>query len=343
MSRRLGELAELVGGTVHGDPDLVIESVDTLDRAGANELSFLTNSKYLEAARASAAGALLVAPDVEGLEASLLVSENPYLALGSILSALAPSDRPEPGVHPTAVVDSTARLAEDVSVGPYCCVGPGTVLENGVVLHPHVVIGADCLIGAGSVIYPQVSIYARTLLGSRVIVHSGVVLGADGFGYAQDSGKHVKIPQLGKVVVEDEVEIGSNSTVDRAMLHETRIGAGTKIDNLVMVAHNVEVGRGCLLISQVGVAGSAKLGDGVVLAGQTGVAGHMDVGEGVQVASKSAVFKDAEPGARLAGIPAVDSMVWRRQQVRLRRLGDVEKRLAAVERRLAQDREEDSE
>lgn len=340
MSRRLGELAELVGGTVFGDPELVIESVGTLDRAGARELSFLTNPKYLEAARTSAAGALLVGPDVTGLETNLLVAENPYLALGAVLAVLAPTDRPEPGIHPTAIVDSTAQLGEDVSVGAYCCIGAGTAVARGVTLHPHVVIGADCVIGEGTVIYPQVSIYPRTVLGSAVIVHSGVVLGADGFGYAQEGGKHVKIPQIGQVVVEDDVEIGSNSTVDRAMLHETRVGAGTKIDNLVMVAHNVEVGKGCLLISQVGVAGSSKLGDGVVLAGQTGVAGHMDVGDGVQVASKSAVFKDAEPGARLAGIPAVDSMVWRRQQVRLRRLGDLEKRLAALEKRLGEEGED---
>ena len=167
-----------------------------------------------------------------------------------------------------------------------------------------------------------------------MILHSGVVIGADGFGYAQSTEGHRKVPQIGRVVVEDRVEIGANSTIDRAMLHETRVGEGTKIDNLVMVAHNVEVGSHCLLIAQVGVAGSAKLGDQVVLAGQTGVAGHVDVGDGVQVASKSAVFKSAKAGSRLAGIPAIDSMTWRRQQVRLRRLQDLEKRLATLEHRL---------
>jgi len=179
-----------------------------------------------------------------------------------------------------------------------------------------------------------VSIYDGTLLGKGVIVHSGVVVGGDGFGFAQSGAEHVKIPQVGRVVVEDDVEIGANSTIDRAMLQETRIGQGTKIDNLVMVAHNVRVGERCLLISQAGIAGSASLGHNVVVAGQSGIGGHVDLGDGVQVASKSAVYKPAGPGARLAGIPAIDSMEWRRQQVRLKRLGRLEKRVATLEKRL---------
>lgn len=336
MTYRLGELALLVGGTVEGDETREIEGVSTLDRADQRQLSFLTNASYLRAARSSAAGALLVPPGLAGLTQDKLVVDDPNLALAKILSALHPPQLSTPGVHPTAQIHSDAQLAEDVSIGAFCCVGERTVLESGVVLHPHVVVGRDCHLGAGTLLYPMVALYDGTVLGSGVVLHSGVVLGADGFGYAPSPKGHQKIPQVGHVVVEDDVEIGANSTVDRAMLHETRVGEGSKIDNLVMVAHNVQVGRQCLLIAQVGVAGSAKLGDQVVLAGQTGVAGHVDVGEGVQVASKSAVFKSAEPGSRLAGIPAIDSMAWRRQQVRLRRLRDLEERLAALERRFVE-------
>lgn len=340
MSHRLGELAKLVRGTVVGDPDLEIDGVNTLAEAGSNELSFLTSPHYTAAARDSRAGALLVSPGVEGLEQSRLEVDNPYLALAKILSELYPPHRPDPGIHPTAEVDRSAEVAEDVAIGAFCSIGAGTSVAADVIIHPHVVIGSDCRIGTGCVVYPLVSIYDRTILGRDVIVHSGVVLGADGYGYAQSDHGHVKIEHVGRVVIEDDVEIGANSAVDRAMLRETRVGAGTKIDDLVMVAHNVDVGQHCLLIAQVGVAGSARLGDGVVLAGQVGVAGHVDVGDGVRVASKSAVFKSAEPGSEVAGIPAIDSMEWKRQQVRLRRLGELEKRVGALERELARSRGE---
>jgi UDP-3-O-[3-hydroxymyristoyl] glucosamine N-acyltransferase len=334
LTYRLGELAELVGGVVEGDAGREIDGVAALDRATSRQLSFLTNRAYLEAARRSAAGALLVPPAAGGLPHDRVVVENPYLALAAILELLHPEPPIEPGVDPTAHIHAGARLAEDVAVGPYACVGDGSVVESGAVLAAHVVVGRDCHLGPGCVLHPMVVLYDRTILGAGVVLHAGVVIGADGFGYAQSSEGHRKVPQVGRVIIEDRVEIGANSTVDRAMLHATRIGEGTKIDDLVMVAHNVEIGSHCLLIAQVGVAGSARLGDHVVLAGQTGVAGHVDVGDGVQVASKSAVFKPARPGSRLAGIPAIDSMSWRRQQVRLRRLQDLEKRLAALERRV---------
>ncbi|MDX1645165.1 MAG: UDP-3-O-(3-hydroxymyristoyl)glucosamine N-acyltransferase, partial [Thermoanaerobaculia bacterium] len=335
LSHRLGELAELVGGTVVGDAELEIEGLNTLEEAGPRELSFLTNPRYLERARTSRAAALVVSPGLEGLDRARLEVENPYLAVARILTELHPPRRPQPGVHPTAELDDSVELGADVSVGAFCSIGAGSSIGEGTVVHPHVVVGTECRIGAGCVVHPLVSIYDGTILGRNVIVHSGVVLGADGFGYAQSDRGHVKIPQVGRVVVEDEVEIGANSTVDRAMLRETRVGRGSKIDNLVMVAHNVEIGERCLLIAQVGVAGSARLGDDVVLAGQVGVVGHMDVGDGVQVASKSAIMKPAEAGAELAGVPAIDSMEWRRQLVRLGRLGDLEKRVKALERELA--------
>jgi UDP-3-O-[3-hydroxymyristoyl] glucosamine N-acyltransferase len=334
LSLRLDELSELVGGVVRGDGERRLKGVDTLSEADEDHLSFLTNTVYLKAAAGSGAGALLVPPGMERLPHDLLICDNPYLALAEILTHLHPAKPTEPGIAESAVLGSGVRIAESAAIGPYSVVGDDTVIGEDVVIGPHCVIGASCVIGAESRLHPQVSIYDGTILGSRAVLHSGVVLGGDGFGFAESPEGFVKVPQVGQVIVEDDVEIGANSTIDRAMLRETRIGAGTKIDNLVMVAHNVRVGRSCLLISQAGVAGSSTLGDGVVVAGQSGISGHVDLGDGVQVASKSAVYKSAEKGARLAGIPAIDSMAWRRQQVRLARLQDLEKRLAAVEREL---------
>ncbi len=338
MTHRLGELADLVGGVVEGDPEREIDGVSTLERAGERDLSFLTNSLYLDAARNSGAGALLVPPEIEGLPHDRLVAANAYLALAQVLEALHPPRARSVGVDPTARIHPDASLAEDVSVGPYCVVGAKSTIESGAKLHSHVVVGENCRVGPDCELHPMVVLYDETLLGARVILHSGVVLGADGFGFARTPDGYHKVPQVGWVVVEDDVEIGANSAVDRGMLFETRIGEGTKIDNLVMLAHNVQVGERCLLIAQVGIAGSARIGNDVILAGQTGVAGHMDVGDGVQVASKSAVFKSVEAGKRLAGIPAIDSMTWRRQQVRLRRLQNMEERLARLERKLDEDR-----
>ncbi len=334
MSYRLGEFGELVAGIVRGDGELRLVGVNTLSEAAPNELSFLTNSTYMKEAMRSSAGALLVPPGMERLPQDLLICENPYLALAHILTLLHPFEQPRPGIDETARVGKGVKIATTATIGAFCVIGGDTVIGENVVIHPHCVIGRSCVVGAGSLLYPQVSVYEGTILGSRVTLHSGVVLGADGFGFAQSTEGYVKVPQIGRVVVEDDVEIGANSTVDRAMLRDTYIGTGTKIDNLVMVAHNVRVGRDCLLISQAGVAGSATLGDGVVVAGQSGISGHVDLGDGVQVASKSAVYKSAAKGARLTGIPAMDSMAWKRQQVRLKRLQELERRLSAVEKKL---------
>jgi len=207
--------------------------------------------------------------------------------------------------------------------------------DEGVVLHPHVVVGRRCHIGKGTVIYPQVSIYDDTLIGERVIIHSGTVIGADGFGFADHDGSRVKLPQVGRVVLEDDVEIGANSAVDRATLEETRIGAGSKLDNLVQVGHNVRIGRGAILCGQAGVSGSARLGDRVIMAGQSGVAGHLELGDDARVAGKSAVFKSVAAGEMVAGSPAVAAAKWRRQAAGLARLEELRRRLTQVEKELA--------
>jgi len=331
VAYRLAELAEIVGGRVVGNPDRQVESVRTLESAGPEDLSFVTNPKYRREAAQSRAGVLLASELLEGVEKDYLLADEPYFALSQLMAILFPPVKLQPGVHETAIVDPGAEVDPQATIGPYSIVGEGSRVGPGVELHSHVVVGRDCKIGKDSILYPQVVIYARSVVGERCILHSGVVVGSDGFGYALHDDTHVKLQHGGRAVLEDEVEIGSNSTIDRALLGETRIGKGSKIDNLVQVAHNVRLGAGCLLISQSGIAGSSSLGDGVVLAGQAGVAGHLALGDGVQVAAKSAVFKSVEPGRRIAGIPAGDMGAWKRQQVLIAQLNDMKKRLARLE------------
>ena len=247
-------------------------------------------------AEASAAGAILTGPSTEGLRQDLLVADDPGLALVELLRLFHPEPAAAPGVHPTAVIGAGARVAATASIGPYVVIGEGAEIGDGAVLHPFVCVGAGAKVGASAVLHPHAVLYPGAVVGERVVLHSGVVVGADGFGYIARRGRHVKVPQVGAAVLEDDVEVGANSAIDRATLDETRIGAGTKIDNLVQVGHNVRVGRSSILCGQVGIAGSATLGDGVVLAGQSGVTNRVTIGDGARVAGKSAVFDDVPAG-----------------------------------------------
>lgn len=335
-SHRLGDLAEQVGGRVIGDPEVALRRVRTLEQAGSEDLSFVADASLLDRAVRSRAGALLAAPALEPSlreSHSLLLIEAPKLALARLLEILHPRDPPAPVIHPTAVVGEGSMIDPGASIGPYVVIGEGCTV-GATVLHPHVVIGANCRIGDGCEIFPHVTLYPETELGDRVIVHSGAVLGADGFGYEPSGGEHVKIPQVGRTVIEDDVEIGALTAIDRALLEETRIGRGSKIDNLVQVGHNVTLGRGCILCGQAGIAGSSKLGDYVILAGQAGAGGHLELGDGVQVAAKSAVLQSVPPGRKVGGIPAVELSGWRRQALMLPRLGELAKRIRALEKRL---------
>jgi UDP-3-O-[3-hydroxymyristoyl] glucosamine N-acyltransferase len=330
----LGELAERVGARVIGDPARRVRAVATLARAESEDLSFFTNPRYREQAAASRAGALLVPAGSELAGRDLLVHEQPYYALALLLDLLHPQPAVVPGVHATAVVGAGCVIDPAANVGALAVLGDRVRVGAGAVIAPLAVVGNDVAVGAGSVIHSHAVLYDGTWVGERCVVHSGVVLGSDGFGFATHRGRHVKVPQLGRVVIEDEVEIGANTTIDRALLDETRIGTGSKIDNLVQVGHNVRLGKGCLLVSQVGISGSTVLGDYVVIGGQSGASGHLTLGDGVRVAAKSAVFKDAAAGEQLAGIPAVAAGRWRRQQATLGRLDELRRRVAALEKRL---------
>ena len=333
MTWTLAQLAERVGGEVVGDPERELEGVRTLASAGPRHLAFLTSARYLDEARSTRAGALLVGVRRPELASDQLIVSNPQVALARLIELYHPSRAAEPGIHPAAVVAVGATVDPSAHVGPFAVIEEGAVVGARAAIHAHAVVGHDCRIGAGSVLHPHVVLYPGVRLGEGVVVHAGSVLGADGFGYATERGVHHKIPQVGGVEIGSDVEIGALSAIDRATLDDTTIGSGTKIDNLVQVGHNVRVGRNSILCGQVGIAGSAELGDGVVLGGQSGVAGHLTVGDRVQVASKSAVYEEVAAGEVVAGIPAAPIGRWRRRQALLARLDEIWRRLRALEKR----------
>ncbi len=330
-----GELARRLGAELQGDPDRELAGVAPLDRATPRDLSFLSNPRYRGAASRSAAGALLTA-SAEGLaERTLLIHRNPYAALARAIELFHPAKAFPPGVHPTAVVGAESAVDPSCHLGPGSVVGRGCTLGPGTVLEAGAVVGDGCRLGSGCHLHPNAVLYDGTELGDRVILHAGCVLGSDGFGYAQEGGRHVKVPQVGRAVVESDVEIGANATVDRGALEETRVGAGTKIDNLVQLGHNVRLGPGCILVSQSGISGSTTLGAGVVVAGQSGAVGHIRIGDGAKVGAKSAVTKDVPPGAFVTGHPAQDHRKWLREKALAGRLEEAFARLKALEAEVA--------
>jgi len=332
VSFRLAEVAAWLGGELQGPGDLEIDGLAPLEDAGPRELAFLASPRYRDKAAASRAGVLLVAQPLPDFAGAQVVVADPYLAFAELLARFHPERRREPGIHPSAVLAAGAVVDPSAHIGPYAVVGAGSRVGARAVVSPFVVVGAECEVGEDSVLHPHVVLYDRTRVGRRVVLHAGVVLGSDGFGYAASEHGPVKIPQVGRVEVGDDVEIGANSTIDRATLGATTIGAQTKIDNLVQVGHNVRIGRAAILCGQSGIAGSTRLGDGVILAGQAGVSGHLEIGDGAKVAAKSAALWDIAAGQQVAGIPAVDAGQWRRQQALLRRLAELDRRLRRLER-----------
>jgi UDP-3-O-[3-hydroxymyristoyl] glucosamine N-acyltransferase len=328
-------LAAAVGGRVRGNPDRVVRGVATLEDAGPDDLSFFTNAKYRDAVRGSRAGAILVGPGIPLDGRDVLEAPEPYVALAQILARFDRTPPPRPGVSPDARVGEGVVLGRDVTVEAFAVIGDGTQLGDGVVVGAGCVLGAGCTIGDATQLRPRVVVYPGTSIGARCLLHAGVVLGGDGFGFATSGGVHRKVPQLGRVVVEDDVEIGANSTVDRGTIGETRIGAGTKIDNLVMVAHGVVIGPGGLLAAQSGIAGSTRIGHHVTFAGQAGAIGHLKIGDGAIVAAKSAVFADVDANTFVAGIPAIEHRAWKRAQASFKALPELRARVRALEERIA--------
>jgi UDP-3-O-[3-hydroxymyristoyl] glucosamine N-acyltransferase len=331
----LQELASLLGCRLEGDGRLEVVRVAGLAEAGPGDLTFLANRKYATALPATRATAVIAADGIAGAPCAVLRAANPYLTFARAAQALLPDTRPQPGVHPTAVVAPDATLAADVTIGAFVVVGAGATIGARTVIHPHVVIGPGVEIGPDCLLHVHVSIRERCRLGARVVLQDGAVVGSDGFGFAhRDDGTHEKIPQSAIVVIEDDVEIGANSTVDRPAVGETRIRSGAKIDNLVQIAHGVGVGRDTLLCAQVGIAGSATIGDRAVLAGQVGVAGHLEVGDDVVATAQTGIPNSVEARSVVSGYPAIANRDWLKASAVFKRLPELKKTIADLEARI---------
>lgn len=304
ISYRLYELAEEVGGELRGDGEIRITGVGHLGEASPGEITFADGPKLQSLCDTSEASALIVPPNVEVREKPFIVTEDPRLAFSRVLELFAPDRRPAPGIHPTAVIGENVSPGEGVSVGAHAYIGDGAIIGDHTIIHPLAYVGPQTSIGPENEIHPQVYIGARVQTGARVIIHAGAAVGADGFGYLQTDEGHRKIPQIGTVILDDDVEVGANSTIDRATVNATRIGAGTKIDDQVHVAHNVVLGRNCLLCGQVGIAGSTTVGDNVVMGGQAGVNDHVTIGSNIILAARCSVFGDLEEEGIYSGYPA---------------------------------------
>lgn len=301
---KLSALAAAIGAEVVGPGDVEISRVVEWHRAGPGAIVMVAEARGLERAEASGASALLLPVTLSASHLPFLRAKDVRLAFARVIVALHPAPAPPLGIHPTAVIGQGARLGLGASLGAYAVLGEDCLLGDGVIVHAGCVVGRGVRIGDQSILYPHVTIYDGCAIGARVILHSGVVVGSDGFGFVRDGAKQVKIPQVGTVVIEDDVEVGANTAIDRATLGETRIGAGTKIDNLVQIGHNVTIGPRTIIVGQVGVAGSAVIGADVVLAGQAGVADHVTVGDGAMVLAKALVTRDVPPGDVVSGQPA---------------------------------------
>ncbi len=340
----LGTLADLqarVGGRLIGDGSVTIARVSAVDEAGADALTFATDEKYYAAALASGAAAVLVDAsvplDANSASKPLLIVENARAALATFLAALKPPRPRGPYRHPSATVEEGATIADDVYLGAHCYVGARAQIGRGSTISPGAFVGDDVLIGEDTWLHPRAVVHERCVVGSRVVLHSGSVIGSEGFGWAFIEGRLERIPQVGNVVLDDEVEIGANSCVDRAQTGSTQIGYGTKIDNLVQIGHNCRIGKHCAIAAQTGFAGSTTVGDFVKIAGQVGTRGHMHIGSRSTVAGQSGVWGDVAEGAMVSGNPARDHRETLRNEVMLRKLPQLLKRVDALDARKRND------
>lgn len=335
---KLSELAALTSAIVdENSGDIEITGAAGLDDAGSGEVSFLANPRYTPKINTTQAAALYLSEDAPiERDIPVLRAKDPYLAYTRALRLFHPEPEFAPAIHESAVIDPSAKVADNVWIGACSVIGPSSRVEEGVYIYPNVTIYEDVTIGRNSIIHSGAVIRERSQVGERVVIHNNVVVGCDGFGYAKDEQRHwLKIPQTGRVVIEDDVEIGAGTTIDRASVGESRIGRGTKIDNLVQIGHSCTVGEDTLLCAQVGLAGSSHIGNRVILAGQAGVAGHLTISDDVVITAKSATSHDVPAGKIISGIPAFDNKEWLRSTAAFRRLGEMQKTIRELEKKLA--------
>ena len=335
MNMTVGDIAALVGGQVSGDPDVQITGVNGVDEAATGDLCFVRSAQYLPHLANSHASAVLIQEAPADLAIPAILVAKPDLAFAMVLKYCETQQLRHPsGIHRAAVIDPAATLGQNVAVGACAAIEADARIADGVIIYPGVYVGRAVEIGAGSIIYPNVTLREETAIGAGCIVHAGAAIGSDGFGYAPLQGAWMKIPQVGRVVIEDDVEIGSCTSIDRATFGETRVGKGTKIDNLVQIGHNVRIGEHCALAGMVGVAGSALLKDHVQVGASAGIKGHLTVGEGATIAARSGVIKSVEPGSIVSGFPAIDHQEERRVMVAQRRTPELIRRVRLLEREL---------
>jgi len=341
-SMRLDEVAALVGGRVEGNASVEIRGIAPIQDAVPGTIAFVSNQKYVGALRTTKASAVLVSPEVAAMGlapagTTLVILDDPYMAFARLLQHWTdPGPRKVVGISAKAHIEDTARVGKDANVHPFAYVGHGAVVGDRVDMHPGAYVGPGAVVGDDTILGPNSVIHQACRVGSRCYLYAGAVVGSDGFGFAPDpvTGQHVKIPQVGIAVIEDDVELGANVTIDRAVFGETRVGRGTKIDNQVQVGHNAIVGKGCFIVAQAGISGTSRIGNGVTIAGQAGVAGHITIGDGATIGAQAGVHGDVKAGERVLGSPAFEGKAARRAMVVFPKLPELRSRLREVERRL---------
>ncbi len=330
---KLSEIAAKIDCRMVADTEVDIHRVAGIDEAGPGDLTFVANRKYVSHIKTTRASAIILADDLPPVSIPSLRTSNPYLAFARVLELFYTPPIPAPGIHPTAVLAQDAVIGSNPSIGPYVVVGSKCLLGNNVTLYPHVVLYPGATVGSDSIIHANVTVREFCEIGARVIIQNGAVIGSDGFGFApKDDGTYFKIRQTGRVRIEDDVEIGANTTLDRAAVGDTIIRRGAKLDNLVQIGHGSQVGENCVLAAQVGLAGSTKLGRNVRAGGQAGFAGHLEVGDDAVITAQSATSHDVQPGAVISGSPGIDNTTWLRAVTAFGRLPSLVRRIRDLER-----------
>ena len=332
---KLGKIAHELSCKLRGPDDLEITGVAGIEEAQKNQITFVSNPKYLSHVHSTKAGAIILSSDIPEIPNAILISDNPYLTFARAIELFYSPPQPIPGIHPTATIDQNAKLGKNYSIGANTVIGEGVELGDNAILHPNVVIYPHAKIGNKFLAHSHSTVREYCKLGNRITLQNGAIVGADGFGFAPDKEAHYhKILQSGIVVLEDDVEIGAYSCIDRATVGETRIKKGTKIDNLVQIGHGVLVGKHSVLASQVGLSGSSQIGDHVTLAGQVGVAGHLSVGNRVTATAQTGIARSVEKGKTISGSPEMDSSLWKRVYILLHKLPQIARTVKRLEQEL---------
>ncbi len=338
MEFSANQIATLVNGTVIGNGDVLVHTFAKIEEGQPGAISFLANPKYTHYLYETKSSIVLVRNDFEPekeLSTTLIKVEDPYATLAQLLDMVSNLINPQPvGIEQPSYIPSNINIPEDAYIGAFAYIGNNVVLGQGVKIYPHTFIGNNVIIGDGSIIYPGVKIYQGCKIGKNCIIHAGAVIGADGFGFAPTENGYNKIPQIGIVTIEDNVEIGANSTIDRATMGCTKIKSGVKLDNLIQIAHNVEVGENTVMAAQAGIAGSAKIGQWCMIGGQVGVAGHISIGDKVSIGAQSGIPSNVKSGSKLMGYPATDAKEFMRQSVYIKKLGELNNRVNILEKKI---------